>query len=311
MYKDIEIIKGEIKYLLESLHDQFESIDSQDDKIMQIDVDLFKNYVVNLYEATLRMKRYNLKEEVAIVKQVNTVQENPINEESVPIRFSIISENQAEIETSKEIEPTQAIQSPEVKIIEPINKVEEQEEIQLEELIKPSQVEIPQVIFEEEIPIIEKSPEPQPQIQKEEKQEPIQELLLPDIEAEIPKPKVKKTTLDLFAEEPQTLADKFKTEKKALNELLHTEQKNVAGKIPKKPINDLKQAIGINEKFNFINELFKGSLQDYNVAINELNNAQNWELAQELLSILSQKYNWAENLEASNKFGDLIIRKFL
>ncbi|MEI8201585.1 MAG: hypothetical protein WCH34_01140 [Bacteroidota bacterium] len=322
MYKDIEIIKSEIKYLLEALHDQLESIDSQGDVIMQIDVDLFKNYVVNLYDATLRLKNYNIKDEKSLSKSEIPPSEpkQEVEEEIQPIRFSIIQEPEIEVVSSDT--PLEEISSQEEiipEIIAPAIETIVEEEIVVE---MPKVKEIEEVIIEkvEEAPpvaeVIPQKIEAAPPIaevipEKTEVVPPKSEVITPKQETIPPKPKVVKSTLDLFADESQTLADKFKTEKKVLNEKLHTEQKNLAGNIPKKPVNDLKQAIGINEKFNFINELFRGSLQDYNLAINELNNATNWDEAENILNTLLLKFGWENNNDAFPKLYDIVNRKFL
>ena len=314
MYKDIEIIKSEIKYLLEALHEQFESIDAQGDTIMQIDVDLFKNFVVNLYDATRHLKNFNIKEEKPTprIETPAPISTPKTEEEIQPIRFSIIQKNKVEeisippiqaepepisepqIEVQAEVKP---IISPE-PLTEPIPSIPQQVEVPVEIPVPPKVAEI--------IPP-ESKPEPQPVI----KAEPLKEKPILKTEVEQIKPKTSKTTLDLFADDSHTLADKFKSEKKALNELHHIEQKNLAGKIPLKPINDLKQAIGINEKFNFINELFKGSLQDYNLAINDLNSAPDWDSAQNILNTFMLKFGWVESNEAFPKLSEMVRRKFL
>ena len=321
MYKDIEIIKSEIKYLLEALHDQLESIDSQGDVIMQIDVDLFRNYVVNLYDATLKLKNYNIKDEKSLTKSEippsipkQEVKEE-VEEEIQPIRFSIIKEPEVEhvsfIAPIEEVKPVEEI-IPEV-IVSSVNIYDDEPEV--EEVVQEILIEeiIEEVVLgkaEVEPPIVEVEPPVAEEILPK-VEAPKPEIVQPKPEAIAPKPKVVKSTLDLFADESQTLADKFKTEKKVLNEKLHTEQKSLAGNIPKKPVNDLKQAIGINEKFNFINELFKGSLQDYNLAINELNNASDWDDAENILNTLLLKFSWENNNEAFPKLYDIVNRKFL
>jgi len=72
---------------------------------------------------------------------------------------------------------------------------------------------------------------------------------------------LEKSTIDLFTTTAEpTLGDKLKTD----------EQPTIADKITKSTINELREAIGINEKFLFINELFNGDLNRYNKIIDEL-----------------------------------------
>ncbi len=110
-----------------------------------------------------------------------------------------------------------------------------------------------------------------------------------------------KTTLDLFSEAPpETLGDA----------LSHTEKQAVADSLQKSGINDLREAIGINDKFLFINELFNGDLERYNKVIDELNSFSGFLGAQTYLTELQVQYQWDENATAYQKLSNLLERKF-
>ena len=79
----------------------------------------------------------------------------------------------------------------------------------------------------------------------------------------------------------------------------------------KNPISDLKAAIGINEKFLFINELFKGKLDEYKNAIEHLNNLESFNKAIQYLNQLKDSYEWEEDTEAFLKLYDFIHRRYL
>lgn len=86
---------------------------------------------------------------------------------------------------------------------------------------------------------------------------------------------------------------------------------SVAHQMQLKPIADLKTAIGINEKFQFINELFEGQTDKYNAAINNLNSCTSavdgeWQLQN--MRILN---NWEENNETYKKLKVYINRRYL
>lgn len=90
------------------------------------------------------------------------------------------------------------------------------------------------------------------------------------------------------------------------------EEKSLADTLNKKPIKDLKSAIGINEKFLFINELFDGNLQEYNNSIDVLNQCQKHSEAIDYIkSNLSDKHKWEEENKYMLNFLDLIARRFL
>jgi len=108
-----------------------------------------------------------------------------------------------------------------------------------------------------------------------------------------------KTTADLFSG-TATIADSF----------LEGEDKSVAANMVHQPVQDLKMAIGINDKFLFINELFGGSPSDYNEAIEKLNLAEDLPEAENTLAEYEEQHKWDGNSEASNRLKKLIEKKF-
>jgi len=123
-----------------------------------------------------------------------------------------------------------------------------------------------------------------------------------------------KTTVDLFssANTPSIIADKFKGESKSMNEKLasNKEDNSLASKIKQQHISDLKSAIGINEKFIFINELFDGSIQEFNTALSKLNSLAAYEEAVLFLNILADQYHWKTDSDSVKKIEELVQRRF-
>ena len=147
----------------------------------------------------------------------------------------------------------------------------------------------------EEVPVtegkaVEQATEEEP---VEEKPEPVEETEKP---VEPPK-----TTLDLFSEAPpETLG----------YTLMPAEKPAVVDRLQMSGINDLREAIGINDKFLFINELFNGDLGRYNKVIDELNGFSGLSGAQTYLTELQVQYQWAENGPAYQKLNVLLEIKF-
>ena len=88
------------------------------------------------------------------------------------------------------------------------------------------------------------------------------------------------------------------------------EVKASANKTQKKPITDLKAAIGINEKFQFINELFEGNMQEYNIAINQLDSLANLHEATTYINSLKEIYRWENETPVLTHFKDLLERRY-
>jgi hypothetical protein len=174
-------------------------------------------------------------------------------------------------------------------------------------------------------PIAEPEPEPEPEpvipepiiIPQEVIPEPpvmIRETPPEPPREEIPAPKpVSKPPVDLFnATPPPSLSDRFKDEKKTLNDRLQQDkpEMTLSSRLQQNTISDVKAAIGINEKFQFINELFAGSMQDYTQAINQLNQFKNLEEAIGFIDILKFKYNWDMNADGFRKIMEIVRRRY-
>ncbi|MCD4747368.1 MAG: hypothetical protein K8R58_13805 [Bacteroidales bacterium] len=118
-----------------------------------------------------------------------------------------------------------------------------------------------------------------------------------------------KTTIDLFSDTEITIADKFKDKKTTIKDKI-VEDITIAEKIQKDSINDLKSAIGINDKFIFINELFEGNMKDYNETVDKLNNFENLNNALEYFNNLKDKNSWDIKLESFKKLNEFIKCRF-
>jgi hypothetical protein len=99
----------------------------------------------------------------------------------------------------------------------------------------------------------------------------------------------------------------------SLNEKLQQSQQqktSLAEKLQKKPISDLKTAIGLNQKFLFMNDLFEGENAAYNEALNLLNNFSSMDDAKNYLLTLGTKYNWDLESDSVVQFTDLVERRY-
>ena len=77
-------------------------------------------------------------------------------------------------------------------------------------------------------------------------------------------------------------------------------------------VETLREAISINQRFSFINELFGGENMDYHAAIQHLDSLSTPDQARTYVSNdLSQRYDWSRKEEHVNKLLKLIERKFV
>ncbi len=101
--------------------------------------------------------------------------------------------------------------------------------------------------------------------------------------------------------------------KRSVAEAIQGEEKkeSVAEKLQKQArVNSLKNSIGINEKFFFINELFEGNLSEYNAAIESLDGMASSGAADGLLQELAVRYRWEDHEEAAGQLKEFVERRF-
>ena len=94
--------------------------------------------------------------------------------------------------------------------------------------------------------------------------------------------------------------------------LAETEEvKEVKDHLVMEPIKDLRSAIGINDKFQFIQELFGGDEKSFEVGIKTINAFKIFPEAQFYIKReLREKNNWDEESNVVKQFDQLIKRRF-
>jgi len=172
-------------------------------------------------------------------------------------------------------------------------------------LTKPKHVEpkieekVEEVVVE---PIITK-PEP--------KQE---EINLNEPELEIEKPKGDKRVKEEHVENQKNgnsqeiMADKFQSKKFVHDNISEKNlRKDLSSKLQSKPIKDINSAIGINDKFIFIKELFGNNKEHYHETILVLNNFDTFENA---LEFLNENFDWDSDDPNFERLKELVRRKY-
>ena len=89
------------------------------------------------------------------------------------------------------------------------------------------------------------------------------------------------------------------------------DQNTLGGQLNRKPLEDLRSGIPLNEKFGIIRGLFKGNASDFGDAVLKLNNAVNVTEMTHYLNLLQQRFGWDVESEAYKNFYTYIERKML
>ena len=86
---------------------------------------------------------------------------------------------------------------------------------------------------------------------------------------------------------------------------------SLAQKLSLKPIEKLKEAIALNEKFLYINDLFEGDNMPYNDAIEKYDNFNSIDEANTYTEELIATYNWDKSNKSVTNFLTLIERRYM
>ncbi len=126
-----------------------------------------------------------------------------------------------------------------------------------------------------------------------------------------------KAVIDILSEySNRTIGDQYmKEEDDSLHQRIsgEKEDKSIGTRMQTHPITNLKEAIGVNEKFLFINELFGGNIEDYREAIARLNGMEDMKAAFDYLNQLGRDYSWDGNRSVATieKLANLVQRRHM
>ena len=112
-------------------------------------------------------------------------------------------------------------------------------------------------------------------------------------------------------EEKEEAGFEFETQETLGDRLQQQEDHSLAAKLQHEAaVKDLRTAIGINDKFLLVNELFSGSMEKYNKSIENLNDLKTLNGALIYMNELRIELQWNSSNEAYKKLLELVHRKF-
>jgi len=298
---DKEKLLIDLNFKVESIKAHINRLKRNELNIHVLDVDMLKKKTVEFYETIFELEKFVgenfnrgkgniLKEEDLVVEAVTV--KPPVVEEVVKsdddgseiINKEVIKENTTEIITPKVIE----------------------EDVTVEEIVIPESVILQQPVVEQ---VSEPEVIPEPTAPKQPEEEKVKKTIKFDAVIKEDKPpittesaKSAQTTYDLFSGNSEhAVAEKYQTK----------DEQSIADKMQKKHITNIREAIGINEKFLFINELFKGDLGRYNKILDDINELTTKQGVDTYLFELKIQFQWADDSEAYAKLKELLDRKFV
>ena len=101
------------------------------------------------------------------------------------------------------------------------------------------------------------------------------------------------------------LGDSFLKEK-SVNDLMSDDFSKLEHKLSNRPVSSIQSAIGINDRFQYIRELFEGSADNFVKTVADLDSMND---IKEAVNYLQSNFKWKKN-DTSLKFVNLIKRRF-
>jgi hypothetical protein len=295
---DVRRIQEDVNHLLIKLEEQYSRILTYKEQIPTVEVDLVLKDVRDLYEVFLDLRT-----------AAELQRKNPA--------VSLVEE--------KVIEKAEFIVEPKVELAAEVIPTAEIPAVLDAVVVNLLIAEVPKVKPEIE-PIIEIQAEIElPKEEKEKMEEPV--VALPSENPPVIAPKVdllQERQKDFvptvrkieFKPEPTTVGDGKKEslfEKAAslYDKIAKPVDKTLAGQATRQPVSNIKAAIGINEKFAYLKELFKNNVNDYNEALEKLNNFESYSEAEDFFQELKAKYDWDSESKSFQGLADLLNRRYL
>ena len=247
-------------------------------------------------------------EDIKISEKVEEIEQHSISIQQV--EESIAEEEVVEEEYLKEetIEIEEELPTIEEEIVEIKEEVVVVEEATFEVRQQPAQEEIfqPEATPVVEEKVIEEEKKPRPELFDYLNTSNIREKV-----ANVMQP-------DLFATEnttsATTLGERFQqTPARSVLDQISSSANNedISTRINQTAVEDIRQVIGINEKFLFINELFGGNMKEYNDFILALNDIRETDEAQQYMGDVRERKGWNIQSLAYVSFLKIFERKFV
>lgn len=275
----------QIEDLLNKMSNQVDFLIRKDESLNRLDVDLLMENTRRLYDVLCSVRCDEITEDEEIQEQVEIPGFNPFDE--------FIKDKFAEEEIESDIED---------------KEVEEEDELAEEEIIEEYEDE--ESDFEDEDAYIDSESEVNEEMENEEiedeeaEDDDVEEEDIEEGEEIEIKEEPKEEEIRVFRrvrDESHTLIDKLEM----------TEDNSLVARLQKKPVADLTTAIGINDKFLFLNDLFNGSMEKYNKSIRALNSFSTLFGARTYMSELQIEFQWDCDSDAYKKLNDLVERRFI
>lgn len=158
---------------------------------------------------------------------------------------------------------------------------------------------------------VEKKPEVElkPRVLISERKEPVQITEDPEalLEEEKKTPEVKMQPAETVAKKNSAAKKEAEKEQVSLNERFKKETTALADKLKGKK-KSLKDSFDLNERYAFIENLFGGSAEQFNRALQDLGKCATREVAEQYIRNVEVKFSWNEKPDLAKRFSGQVLK---
>lgn len=272
-----------VKSKLDKVNRFYDYLSNNEDVVSRIDKEAFLGAIRNLYDACFEEEKPKQETTPKATPTPQPKEEAPVKKKKKKLVFTNNDDSKNTTEQTK----------PVPEVVKPTEKIEQEPTIQ------------------QKNPVVEKTEktsqsEPKKEAPKQ------QEESKPEPKKEAPKPEPQKEEKPK-EEQPKADSTSFNEDYDALFEVKIAT--DLSQKLSASPIADLSKALGLNEKFLYINELFGGDVNTFQATMQKLNEFDNMNQARAYLEKeLIEQYEWASKKErksVAKDFIKLVSRRYL
>lgn len=303
-----------IKHEISLLHQQVDFLLRNEKAVGLLDLDVMMNRTHTIYDKMCSIDLGGSPEaidEESLINSFVMATDEPMAEEE-PEPMVEEPEPEEEKPTFVEEEPVAEDEPVVEEEPEPIEEEPELEEVEPEPFVEePEPEEELRFVEEEEDTLVEENEDAyfEEEVEDVEEEKPIEEK-----PAEVPHNNVDDLGFILNFEPSDEDEAPVEEENPSVyttgDEIEMTIPQSLADKYQHDSLNDLRSAIGINDKFLLVNELFGGSMEKYNKSIDNLNDLKTLNGALVYMNELRVELQWNSNNEAYKRLLELVHRKF-
>ena len=296
--------------IISELNEQFEYLSQNPDNLNELELELFAASSNFLSEhISILLKLNTASSEIMKETMVSEIKDEEIIE-LVPDRIKLQEEefDVNDVENKEDVDLVQEVSKPDWKF-----SIENESVISFDFEDKNTDELFDRPLTEEELRVINEKtqlkiiPEPESdvQLENEEVQENLQPVILEEPAEVVPVDETEFEPVSLVEEEMQP---------PTLNEILSAQSSpnTVSSQFNQRQFKDLKGLISLNDKLQFVRDLFNGYSLAYTEAIELLDRFENFEAADNFLKQnYAAKNNWADKQDVADKFYEILNRRFI